>query len=222
MSNIYLMFINATQNAVDWITYCRAHMLYEALPNCAGIYRMAQPPVKLKLAPEGWNLYVLCHGDKTTIGGLSGTILADRLSKVIPAKNLGFIHLQSCQTGGQPAEEFATRLGKLGHHVIVKAPAANATFTEEIGFRVLDVGSFTPQLKAEYNRLVSNHKQAGKRAAESASGSGDLRCLCRNVYRATIPFWKEFSKLFKKCAMPTGAGWRAYETTPPKGSRPIP
>lgn len=219
MSNIYLMLIDAVPDAIDWITYCRAHMLYEALPNCAGIYRSSDPPAPLKSAPEGWNLYVMCHGNADAIGGLAGSDLADLLHNIIPPNKLGFIHIQSCATGEKPASEFTTRLGQLGHKVIVKAPSASATFTDEIGFRVLDAGSYTPLLKSQYKALVGKYKKIGEDAV-AAAGTGNLRNLCRSVYQATFIFWQKFSTLFKQCSMPTGSGWKAYETTS-TGSKPI-
>ncbi len=220
MSNIYLMFVDLNPHAVDWITYCRAHMLNEALPNCAGIYRLSQAPSQLRDAAEGWNLYILCHGDAATIGGLSGAELADALHPVIPVDKLGLIHLQSCKTGQRAAGDFAERLGQLGHHAIIKAPGANATFTEEVGFRVLDVGRFTPDLNRQYQSLLRAHENAGKRAV-AGGGGGNLQGFCRTVFQATKPFWDGFSKLFKQCALPMGSGWRAYETIPGSGCKEI-
>jgi len=54
MSKIYIMLVDKKTNATDWITYCRAHMLFNALPNCAGIYSLnSQQPENLKNEAAG-------------------------------------------------------------------------------------------------------------------------------------------------------------------------
>ncbi len=218
MSNIYLMFVDTDAHSVDWITYSRAAMLHDCLPNCAGVFRLSDPPKALRNAPEGWVLYLLCHGNDTSIGGLTGTALAAKVSKVIPATGLGMIHVQSCATGKTPAEQFAVALGKAGHSVIVKAPVNNATFTDEIGFLVLEKA--TPKVMATYNTLRGTHEAAGAKAAATPP-KGDLLKFCDTVHKATKQFWTDFSKLFKGIAFPTGQGWNAYETDPGKGAKKI-
>jgi hypothetical protein len=209
MSNIYLMFVDDNAHSVDWITYSRASMLHDCLPNCAGVFRLSDPPKALKTADEGWVLYLLCHGDDTEIGGFTGKALAEKVSKVIPADKLGMIHIQSCATGDKPAAAFAAALGKAGHQVIVKAPVNNATFTDEIGFLVLEKAP--PKVMKAYKDLRATHESAGSTAAASPP-KGDLLKFCDNVHKATKQFWTDFSKLFKGIAFPTGQGWNAYQT----------
>jgi hypothetical protein len=223
MSKIYIMFVDAQPGSVDWITYCRAAMLYHALPNCAGVFKLSSPPASLRTETDGWNLYLLAHGDDTAIGGLKGADLAAKLTGIIPATATGFIHVQSCKTGATPAKDFAEGLGKKGHKLFVKAPADNATFTEEVGFRVLDRGEWdkNPDNAKKYRELVNKYVTAGGQAAAKVPSSGDLLKGCDAVYSATQAFWPEFSKLFKNVSFPTGQGWKAYETIPGTGAKAI-
>lgn len=221
MAGIYIILVDEHETHVNWITYCRAHFLYQALPNCQGIFRLSDPPPSLANEEAGWNLYLLCHGDDAAIGGITGDNLAAKIQKVIPAKGLGFIHIQSCKTGNIPALKFAQKLGDLGHSVIVKAPSDNATFTEEIGFRVLDRGNFTKKISEEYSNLVSQYEPKGKAIVDKHKAGGDLRLLCKKVYEITEPFWTDFSKLFNRCALQMGIGWKAYETIAGKGCKKI-
>ncbi|MCP4624025.1 MAG: hypothetical protein GY850_10890 [bacterium] len=209
------MFVDKKPYSVDWITYCRAHMLSDALPNCAGIFSLKnQLPTNLKKANEGWNLYLLCHGNERKIGGYPGKDLAEEMEPIIPATSKGFIHIQSCSTGAVPAEEFTKKLGVQRHNVIVKAPSKNATFTEEIGFRVLDTKKFNRNLETAYKILVAKHELNGKKVSEGAiKAKNDYKTVCKKTYDATKQFWSDFSELFKKCSLPTGAGWKGYQTT---------
>jgi len=158
---------------------------------------------------------LLCHGNEKSIGGYSGKELAKALIGIIPKINeFGFIHIQSCSTGKQAAQEFTQKLGLEGYKVIVKAPESSTTFTEELGFRVLDTYSYTNAIKDKYETLLNNNAQRGIKALSDAIKEGkDLKFTCKNTYKATKNFWREFCYLFKDCGLPTGSGWIGYETT---------
>lgn len=210
MAGLYVMLLDTHDGAIDWISYSRAHFLETSLPSCEGIYTLSNPPSELVNEPEGWMVFMIAHGNKNSIGGLSGTELANRLTTHLP-KSFGMIHLQSCNTGAAPAKALTERLSTLGHDLVVKAPASNATFTLDIGFRALDVGKFGHDESDQYKKLIANYGQDAKRIGQMPTGT-NLSSFCRGVALSSTKFWTEFSILFKGVAKPTGTGWNAYKT----------
>lgn len=220
MAGIYIMLLDTKPGAIDWISYCRAHFLETTLPSSAGIYTLSAPPPGLKSEDEGWMVYMIVHGNTQQIGSVDGSALADMLSPHLP-KTFGVIHLQSCATGAAPAKALSDGLGARGHSLVVKAPSTNATFTPEIGFRVIDSARFDrPTDMPIYTDIK---KRLGGRAQRLATMSpgGNLSGFCRGIAREAEDFWVEFTEFFMARSQPFGSGWKAYETVPGEESKTL-
>lgn len=211
MGSIYIAIV---KGEADWITFASAHLLKDALPNCAGIYWFDpdNPKGFMTDTSEGWSLYLCGHGNEHVICGLSGETLAKKLGPHLP-NTLGMIFVQSCMTGQGPAQEFRDNLRN--KNIILKAPNESSTFTQGLGFRVLDPPTFTDSLKRQYRDLCKRYTptggDAGSLAKHKKSGN-EISAQCKKMYTATAKFWPAFNRKFAGCFSATGMGWKELHT----------
>ena len=100
-------------------------------------------------------------------------------------------------------------------NIILKAPNESSTFTQELGFRVLNPPAFTDALKTKYREMRARYTPKGgdkdSLAANKTSGQ-EISADCKSMYTATAKFWPAFNKEFAGCFSATGAGWKELHT----------
>lgn len=207
MGSIYIAVV---KGEADWITFAGSHLLKDALPNCAGIYWFDPDTPKgfMSDKSEGWSLYLCGHGNTKLICGQSGKSLAEKLGPHLP-HTTGMIFVKSCMTGQGPAQEFAKNLNN--KKIILKAPNQSSTFTQELGFRVLNPPAYTDDLKEKYRTLRATYAppDGDKNSLAQGRTSGqEISAECKRIYTATAKFWPAFNKDFAGCFSATGMGWK--------------
>lgn len=211
MGQIYIAIV---KGEADWITFAGSHLLKDALPSCAGIFWFDpdSPAEFMSDKSEGWSLYMCGHGNSKVICGLRGKVLAEKIRPHLP-NTLGMLFVKSCMTGQGPADEFCKNL--LGKKIILKAPNESNTFTQELGFRVLNPPAFTPTLEKKYKELRAQYAFVEGTKDELASGKTtgqEISTDCKKMYDATASFWPAFNNAFAGCFSATGVGWSELST----------